>query len=132
MWINITMRLPLEQPWTSYTCEDIHVNLQNTILFVFLMYHTFLVHLYLYYTLLYIGISICIHTCDMHHHIPSTTTPFRPEANNDLPIFFGCFRGGKNFYQPHHQGYESARPVCLGSFWLVRNEKIHGSGDDGD
>ena len=93
MWINITMRLPLEQPWTSYTCEDIHVNLQNTILFVFLMYHTFLVHLYLYYTLLYMGISIYTHSRDMPHHIPSTTTPFRPEANNDLPIFFGCFRG---------------------------------------
>ena len=95
MWINITMRLPLEQPWTSYTYEDIHVNLQNAILFVFLMYHTFLVHLYLYYTLLYIGISIYTHSRDMHHHIPSTTTPFRPEANNDLPIFFGCFRVGR-------------------------------------
>ena len=38
--------------------EDIDMNLQDAILFVFLMYHTYLVHLYLYYRLLYMGISI--------------------------------------------------------------------------
>lgn len=60
------------------------------------MYHTYLVHLlyiYIIHCYTWVYIYIYTNTCDMHHHIPSTTTLFRPEANNDLPIFFGCFRG---------------------------------------
>ena len=78
-------------------------------------------------SILYIVIHWYIYIYTFTWHAPPYSiynNPFQAWSQQRPPHFFRMFQGGKNFYQPHHWGYESARPVCLGSFWLVRNEKM--------
>lgn len=115
----------LEKRWT----------LQNTFFFVFLMYHTYLVHLYLYYRLLYMGIYIYIYTI----HVTCTTifpstvpTLFRPEAtNNDLPIFFGCFRGERISTNQTAEAMRVLDLCALDLFGWSETKRSFGLGDDG-